>query len=190
MELHNDYCFWCESPISRPNVVLRWVDEDSMTRCLFHPANWLSKTMTSTNENANHQTIEEIAELVVREHYRVKAQQSKQPLRAVDDDVVLLAKNAQRTSRMAAENVLPRTGTLRRQVHDLVNEVGYSGITDEELELRLGGKHQSISACRRSLVIDGYLVDSGRTRKNRTGNECIIWIHKDAEMPEVLFNNV
>jgi hypothetical protein len=146
--------------------------------------------MTSTNENANHQTIDEIGAIIVREHYRVKAQREKQPLRAVDDDVVLLANNAQRTSRMAAQNVLPRTGTLRRQVHDLVKNVGYSGVTDEELEVRLNGKHQSISACRRSLVLDGYLVDSGRTRKNRTGNECIIWIHKDSQIVETLFQNV
>jgi hypothetical protein len=60
---------------------------------------------------------------------------------------------------------------------------------DEELEIRTGGKHQSISASRRSLVLDGYLFDSGKTRKNRVGNECIIWVHENSEFMETLFND-
>jgi hypothetical protein len=36
--------------------------------------------------------------------------------------------------------------------------------------------HQTISASRRSLVIDGWLMDSGQTRKNQSGNDCIVWV--------------
>lgn len=189
MELQNDQCFWCESVITRPSNTLPWIDEDNMARCLFHPANWSQKTMTSTEENANHQTSEQVSTIVVGDYFRVKALREKRPLRAVDDNVVLVSNKAQRTSRLAAEGILPRTGTMRRRVHDLVLSSLSTGVTDDELEESLGGKHQSISACRRSLVIDGYLVDSGRTRKNRVGNECIVWTHTSKEYSETLFND-
>lgn len=172
----------------RPNSTLPWLDEDNMARCLFHPANWNQKDMKSTDENANHQTIEQVATIIVSDYYRTKAIRENRPLHAVDDNVVLIAKNASRTSRLAADGILPRTGTLRRRVHDIVLQHGNDGLTDEQLEDKLGGKHQSISACRRSLVLDGYVVDSGRTRKNRVGNECIVWVHRDKETPEALFN--
>jgi hypothetical protein len=44
------------------------------------------------------------------------------------------------------------------------------------LEDYLKGSHQTVSAGRRSLVVDGYLIDSGKTIKNRIGNDCIVWV--------------
>ena len=59
---------------------------------------------------------------------------------------------------------------------------------DSNLEIVMGGKHQTISALRRSLVIDGWIVDSGRTRINNQGNDCIVWVEKDEAFSGVLFD--
>lgn len=93
---------------------------------------------------------------------------------SVDDNVVFIANYASKTSRDAADKVLPKTGSIRRRIYDFVASNGQA--TDFQLEEFLNGKHQSISASRRSLVIDGFLMDSGRTIKNREGNECTVWV--------------
>ena len=97
----------------------------------------------------------------------------------IDRNVMLLAHNAKPTSIKAAEKALPKSGTLRRLVFETVKSNG--GLTDYELERILNGKHQSVSASRRSLVLDGYLVDSGATRKNEVSNDCIVWVTPDYE---------
>ena len=94
----------------------------------------------------------------------------------------------QQTSRQAGLNILPRTGTIRRLVYDQVKANNDYGMTDHELEMVLRGKHQTISASRRSLVVDGWIVDSGKTRKNPQGNDCIVWIEKDEVFSEMLFH--
>jgi hypothetical protein len=58
-------------------------------------------------------------------------------------------------------------------VYDYLAQSG--GKTDYELERDFDISHQTISASRRSLVVDGWLVDSGQTRKNKSGNDCIVW---------------
>ena len=94
-------------------------------------------------------------------------------MRSINDNVVLISHNASTNSQKAAAKVLPKSGTMRRQIYDTV--ASYGGLADFELEKILRGKHQSISAGRRSLVIDGYLVDSGLTRKNESNNDCTVW---------------
>ena len=73
-------------------------------------------------------------------------------------------------------------------VYDQIKTQREYGRTDNELEIVLHGKHQTISASRRSLVLDGWVVDSGKTRKNQQGNDCIVWVEKDEVFSEVLFN--
>jgi hypothetical protein len=77
---------------------------------------------------------------------------------------------------------------MRRIIYDTIKANNDYGYTDYELETVLRGKHQTLSALRRSLVIDGWIVDSGRTRKNPQGNECIVWLEKDEVFSEMLFN--
>ena len=67
------------------------------------------------------------------------------------------------------------------------NDYGY---TDYELETVLKGSHQTISASRRTLVLDGFLVDSGKTRTNQNGNDCIVWVTADEFSNGMLFANV
>lgn len=94
--------------------------------------------------------------------------------KTIDDNVVFVANYAGKTSRDAAEKVLPKTGSIRRRIYDFVASNGQA--TDFQLEHFLNGKHQTVSASRRSLVIDGFLMDSGRTIKNNEGNDCTVWV--------------
>jgi hypothetical protein len=98
----------------------------------------------------------------------------------IDDNVVYIAKYASKTSADAATKILPKTGSLRRAVYEAI--ANHGGLADFELEQLLGGKHQSISASRRSLVIDKFIVDSGQTRYNEGGNECTVWVTPSTEL--------
>lgn len=78
------------------------------------------------------------------------------------------------TSRQAAERVMPRTGTQRRRV--LAALQGFpDGMTDEELQTRLGLRLQSEIPRRFELVRDGWVKDSGRRRQTSSGAQAIIW---------------
>ena len=98
----------------------------------------------------------------------------------INDQVVYVANYAGKTSRDAATKILPKTGTMRRQILDLIWT--YNGLADFQIEELLNLKHQTASAGRRGLVIDGFLIDSGKTRKNESGNECTVWICPPIEM--------
>ena len=178
-QIVNDECHWCESAIARPTTSLpvnpfRWSDDMDSIICLFHPANFDARTLTATGETAYHQTMEEVHDIIIAEFHRQKAQLAKKPLHAVRDNVVSVARRAQRTSRQAAEKLEPSAGTIRAAVWQAIKD--NQGMTDYELETLLRGKHQTISASRRSLVLDGWIVDSGMTRKNPQGNDCIVWV--------------
>jgi len=94
-------------------------------------------------------------------------------MRSIEDNYVLIAHNANTNSQKAAEKILPKSGSIRRRIYDTI--ASFSGLADFELEEILKGKHQSISAGRRSLVLDGFIVDSGYTRVNESANECTVW---------------
>ena len=94
----------------------------------------------------------------------------------VDRQVVAVHKNAQETSRLAAQKVLPRTGTKRKIIFDLIQESGLFGLCDHEIEQRTGWLHQSASSVRNSLMKDGWLKDSGLRRTTPQGNPAICWV--------------
>lgn len=175
MELIENKCHWCEIRITRVNEKLMWICDYESADCEFHPTAWDSETLRPTNVSAPHQTTREV-EMIVREHQaRTVMQRDKtQRLRAVDSNVNTIANKAQRTSRSSMTKVFPKTGSIRRKVYDLVKNNW--GMTDYELEEALNMKHQTVSASRRSLVVDGHLVDSGQTKKNQQGNDCIVWV--------------
>jgi len=187
LELDWKKCFWCNAPIARPHPSLPWVDDYESIDCEFHPYAWDIHEDKTTNQKAPHQILAEVHADIRQAHEVRMARRERKPLHAVDDNVVMIAKKPRKTSLLAAQNFLPRSGTMRRKVHDLIFNAGFDGLTDEELEKLLGGKHQTVSSTRRSLVIDGYLEDSGRTRKNSGGEKCIVWVHKDKTYSEVLF---
>lgn len=100
----------------------------------------------------------------------------------IDRNRVRVASNAQRTSLLAAERALPRSGTKRRMVYDYIERCGLRGATDDEISATLGIDGNTVRPTRGGLVEDGYIIDTGTTRKNRHGNECIVWRCADQGM--------
>jgi hypothetical protein len=49
------------------------------------------------------------------------------------------------------------------------------GMTDDELEVTLKMRHQTVSACRRGLVIKDLVVPTGDTRPTRSGRKANVW---------------
>lgn len=68
-----------------------------------------------------------------------------------------------------------RAGSLQDAMLALFITWSVSGLTDDEIETRMGRTHQSVSACRNTLMRKGYVVDSGKRRRTRSGNEAIVW---------------
>lgn len=191
-ELVNDDCYWCESNLTRPITSFpvnpfRWTDSEQSVICLFHPANFDARTMSPTGETAYHQTMEEVHDIIIAEHYKRKAQLNKEPLHAVEDNVVKVAKKAQRTSQAAAQAILPKTGTIRARVYNFFVNRQAIGATDDEAQDFLKIDGNTFRPTRKSLVDDGYLIDSGTTRKNENGHECIVWIDRSTWLKGELF---
>ena len=188
-DLIEDTCYWCEIRISRSSPNLFWICDYESAQCEFHPIAYNSETLTRTGDTGPHQTTSEVQDIIRKDWVTTILQRNKSiGLRSVDSNVVSISKKSQRTSRSAAKTLLPNSGTIRRLVYDQIKAQNDYGMTDHELEMVLRGKHQTISASRRSLVLDGHVVDSGKTRKNPQGNDCIVWIEKDEVFSEVLFN--
>ena len=85
------------------------------------------------------------------------------------------------TTHAAAAAIAPKYGTVRAVVLAAIADAGERGATDDELEQITGRSHQSLSACRNSLMRSGHiepvLADDGRalTRDTRHGNAAIAW---------------
>lgn len=83
--------------------------------------------------------------------------------------------NIQRTSIAAKIKVTPRMGSLRHKVYEYILNQGLRGATDQEMEAALRIDGNTIRPTRGSLVKDGLIMDTGTTRKNNHGNDCIVW---------------
>jgi hypothetical protein len=178
-----DICHWCEQDIGRADSSRAWVERGGGTNCEFHPAAYDARKIKRLNEDGVHQNLYEVHDIVANHYWATKLK----PTREVTANIVITSTRSQTTSRQAAEKFLPRSGTVRKQVYDIIKRAGYRGMTDYELEGILKISHQTVSASRRSLVINGWLVDSGNKRTNAQDNDCIVWIEKSAAFVETLF---
>lgn len=81
------------------------------------------------------------------------------------------------TTAKAAVTVLPRSGSQRRRVFDLLAECdnAFGGLTDEDMQAQLRLSPNSERPRRKELCDLGLVVDSGRRVRNRGGQECIVW---------------
>ena len=93
----------------------------------------------------------------------------------LERNTVKVAKNAKRTSQLAAEKALPKSGSKRRAVYDFIISRGFYGATDDEIQEALGMEGNTVRPTRGGLVEDGFIEDRGITRKNKHGNQCIVW---------------
>ena len=87
----------------------------------------------------------------------------------------------QQTSKDAYESVNRADDTLYDKVLNCIYDNG--SMTCDEVEVEIGGRHQSVSSRIRKGVQDGYLMNSGAKRKTRTGRKAIVWIIADQPTP-------
>ncbi len=78
------------------------------------------------------------------------------------------------TSKAAAEDVEPRTGTQRALVLSFLRGRGVTGATDEEMQNCIP---MSANAQRpRRGELKSLIRDSGRTRPTASGNQAVVWV--------------
>ena len=82
----------------------------------------------------------------------------------------------QDTSRAAAASQIHKANSKRAEVFRLIKSKGILGATDNEMELALGWRHQTLSARRRELVLLNKIEDSGQRRKTDSGRSAIVWV--------------
>lgn len=89
----------------------------------------------------------------------------------------------QRTSKAAAKKIEPKVNSLRYKVLDVFhydqnNHPDDPGLTDSDLftEYFHDKSPNSVRPRRVELVDQGWIKDSGKTRKNANGNDEIVWV--------------
>jgi hypothetical protein len=80
------------------------------------------------------------------------------------------------TSQAAAESMEESAPSMRERVLRFIAAAGEAGTTDDAIEAALGMRHQTASARRRDLVLDGFIGESGRRGKTRSGRSATIWV--------------
>lgn len=83
-------------------------------------------------------------------------------------------KGAPETSAAAAGLAEPTQYSTRWRIARLLS-MHESGDTDDELEQRMGGRHQTVSSARNWLVEAGWVRDSGQRRKTRSNRMAVVW---------------
>ena len=83
------------------------------------------------------------------------------------------------TSFQAARRAHSSAGSWRTRVLVALDSVGEGGLTDEELQTRLGLNPSTQRPRRVELVHFGVIRDSGRTRPTRSGKQATVWISVD-----------
>lgn len=80
------------------------------------------------------------------------------------------------TSRQAYAESIPNVQRLQKLILGHVTRLSATGATCDEIEVALNLRHQTASARINELVEKKYLVDSGKVRKTRSGNNAIVWL--------------
>lgn len=83
------------------------------------------------------------------------------------------------TSIAAAEALAPKLGRLQKLSGDTIRGAGRTGLTADELAVRLGMDRWSIQPRTSELRRKGVIRDSGQRRTNCTGKRAIVWIAAD-----------
>lgn len=86
-----------------------------------------------------------------------------------------------KTSKAAAKSVKPFLPTQRLLVVRTIEAQGERGLTCDGVEEITGLRHQACSARVLELREAGLIVDSGRTRKTRSGRQAVIYVVPEKE---------
>jgi len=106
---------------------------------------------------------------VVQEHEALGLDTTSQPA---------FSNNSTDTSAEASASMNTHVGRLARQCFDEIGAVyrnGGVGLTVDQLEQVMHGKHQTISARVNELRNKGWLADAGIKRPTRSGRPAIVW---------------
>jgi hypothetical protein len=85
-------------------------------------------------------------------------------------------RDARPTSQIAAAEALPRSTTQRDRVFEVIRQAGPSGLTDQEIAVKLGLAENSVRPRRLELITERRVADSGRTRDTSTGKPATVWV--------------
>lgn len=80
------------------------------------------------------------------------------------------------TSMAAADALAPKLGRLQDMALEAIRDVGWHGLTADELAARLDMDRWSIQPRTSELKRKGLIRDSGQRRPNSTGKLAIVWI--------------
>lgn len=78
-----------------------------------------------------------------------------------------------------ALNPATNSGTHETRIQAIFNcldKAGSLGRTDDELEVLLKIRHETVSSERRSLVKQGWVCESGQQRQTRRGYAAKVWV--------------
>ena len=82
----------------------------------------------------------------------------------------------QDTSREAYESIAPFKETMTETVFNVIRDAGSHGCTDDEIEVILDGRHQTVSSRRWDLARNDRIVKTGERRINRSGCKANVWV--------------
>ena len=85
------------------------------------------------------------------------------------------------TSLAAQEKVRPKFGSNRAKVFQYIFDQQGRGATDQEIQTALNMPGDTLRPTRLSLLKDDLIYDSGKTRQNQNGNDCIVWVVSEIE---------
>lgn len=80
------------------------------------------------------------------------------------------------TSEDAADSIAPQVGRLQSVVLDAIRAAGSRGLTDEELQSRLGLRPNTARPRRCELYLKGLVKDSGVRRATASGRTAAVWV--------------
>ena len=83
------------------------------------------------------------------------------------------------TSLSAAQQILPKAGTLRYKLLEYIISCGKDGCTDEEAQQNVPMAPSTPRPRREELVEMGLIKDSGDKRLTNSGRKAVVWISEE-----------
>ena len=80
------------------------------------------------------------------------------------------------TSIQAQIKAAPRMSSQRARVYQFLVDRMDQGATDQEMQFALKMSGDTLRPTRGKLLKENLIYDSGKTRKNENGNDCIVWV--------------
>jgi len=80
------------------------------------------------------------------------------------------------TSIEAQRKSAPRMSSHKARVYQFLIDRMEQGATDQEMQFALKMSGDTLRPTRGKLLKENFIYDSGKTRKNENGNDCIVWV--------------